>query len=128
MSEGDPRSFEQLLVPVFIANCCNSGSFGRGILFKIVKILSVRRLLPSQCRKNAGDCRRAKKSLSLMFSVRGNLVTAITGRAGIWGSSRRLEELLSAATEGGETAEPEHKFRERSKHVLLMKPGGKAFP
>ena len=59
-----------------------------------------------------------------MFSVRG---TAITGRAGIWGSSRRLEELLSAATEGGETAEPEHKFRERSKHVLLMKPGGKAF-
>lgn len=56
------------------------------------------------------------------------LVTAITGRAGIWGSSRRLEELLSAATEGGETAEPEHKFRERSKHVLLMKPGGKAFP
>ena len=34
----------------------------------------------------------------------GDLVTAITGRAGIWGSSRRLEELLSAATEGGETA------------------------
>jgi hypothetical protein len=57
-----------------------------------------------------------------------DLVTAITGRAGIRGSSRRLEELLSAATEGGETAEPEHKFRERSKHVLLMKPGGKAFP
>lgn len=57
-----------------------------------------------------------------------DLVTAITGRAGIWGSSRRLEKLLSAATEGGETAEPEHKFRARSKHVLLMKPGGKAFP
>jgi hypothetical protein len=37
------------------------------------------------------------------------------------------KELRSAATEGGETAEPEHKFRERSKHVLLMKPGGKAF-
>ena len=41
------------------------------------------------------------------------LVTAITGRAGIWGSSRRPEELLSATTEGGETAEPEHKFREK---------------
>ena len=68
-----------------------------------------------------------KKAVTHVLGSR-DLVTAITGRAGIWGSSRRLEELLSAATEGGETAEPEHKFRERSKHVLLMKPGGKAFP
>ena len=68
-----------------------------------------------------------KKAVTHVLGSR-HLVTAITGRAGIWGSSRRLEELLSAATEGGETAEPEHKFRERSKHVLLMKPGGKAFP
>src|ERR1700674_5362475 len=68
-----------------------------------------------------------KKAVTHVLGSR-DLVTAINGRAGIWGSSRRLEELLSAATEGGETAEPEHKFRERSKHVLLMKPGGKAFP
>jgi hypothetical protein len=68
-----------------------------------------------------------KKAVTHVLGSR-DLVTAITGRVGIWGSSRRLEELLSAATEGGETAEPEHKFHERSKHVLLMKPGGKAFP
>ena len=51
-----------------------------------------------------------KKAVTHVLGSR-DLVTAITGRAGIWGSSRRLEELLSAATEGGETAEPEHKFR-----------------
>ena len=68
-----------------------------------------------------------KKAVTHVLGSR-DLVTAITGRAGIWGSNRRLEELLSAATERGETAEPEHKFRERSKHVLLMKPGGEAFP
>ena len=39
-----------------------------------------------------------KKAVTHVLGSR-DLVTAIIGRAGIWGSSRRLEELLSAATE-----------------------------